>query len=270
MWSGTGGGDLQALEALTGHSAVPHGESHNLNHSEWSMRTNLCVLTGGTKLPNELYSDSHRSDDAGWRFWDNQCAANGGVVGHTHFCHFLVTIFLFGHCLVTVFHDFRYAVEPSPGHVRCWDSPLFGYLLPISFFLLPCAAQGTLRHVSHNLAYIRRWALSGHYSREWGECIHVTGVNEWSFRPWLPSEHVNGQTEPAKGAEKNHEWRVKRIRAACMSAKRNCPRKTFKSIRKTVWKTRKRIRKTIPNATEKVLAPLRPPKNISPALFNKL
>ena len=36
----------------------------------------------------------------------------------------------------------------------------------------------------------------------------------------------------------------------------------FKSIRKTVWKARK-------NAFEKVLAPLRPLKNISPALFNK-
>ena len=39
-----------------------------------------------------------------------------------------------------------------------------------------------------------------------------------------------------------------------MSAERNCPRKTFKSIRKTVWTTRKRIRKTIRNAFENVLA----------------
>ena len=55
-----------------------------------------------------------------------------------------------------------------------------------------------------------------------------------------------------------------------MSAERNCPRKkTFKSIRKTVWKTRKKIRKTIRNAFETFLAPLRPLKNISPALFNK-
>ena len=53
-----------------------------------------------------------------------------------------------------------------------------------------------------------------------------------------------------------------------MSAERNCPRKTLKSIRKTVWKTRKRIWKTIRNATEEVLAPLRPLKNISPALFS--
>ena len=37
-----------------------------------------------------------------------------------------------------------------------------------------------------------------------------------------------------------------------------------------VWKTQKRIRKTIRNAFEKYLAPLRPPKNISPALFNKI
>ena len=55
-----------------------------------------------------------------------------------------------------------------------------------------------------------------------------------------------------------------------MSAERNCPRKHFKSIRKTVWKTRKRIRKTIRNAFEKCLAPLRPLKNISPALFNQI
>ena len=54
-----------------------------------------------------------------------------------------------------------------------------------------------------------------------------------------------------------------------MSAERNCPRKIIKSIRTTVWKTRKRIRKTIRNAFEKCLAPLRPPKHFSPALFNK-
>ena len=41
-----------------------------------------------------------------------------------------------------------------------------------------------------------------------------------------------------------------------MSAERNCPRKTFKSIRKTVWKTRTRIRKTIRNVFEKCLRPL--------------
>ena len=41
-----------------------------------------------------------------------------------------------------------------------------------------------------------------------------------------------------------------------MSAERSCPRKTFKSIRKTVWKKReKKIRKTIRNATEKCLSP---------------
>ena len=43
--------------------------------------------------------------------------------------------------------------------------------------------------------------------------------------------------------------------------------KTFKSIRKTVWKTRKRIRKAIRNAFETISAPLKPLKNISPALF---
>ena len=39
-----------------------------------------------------------------------------------------------------------------------------------------------------------------------------------------------------------------------MSAERNCPRRTFKSIRKTVWKTRKKIRKKIRNVFENVLA----------------
>ena len=51
-----------------------------------------------------------------------------------------------------------------------------------------------------------------------------------------------------------------------MSAERNCPRKTFKSIRKTVWKTRKNDPKRV---WKKNWAPLRPLKNISPALFNK-
>ena len=44
----------------------------------------------------------------------------------------------------------------------------------------------------------------------------------------------------------------------------------FKSIRKTVWKTRKRIRKTIRNATEKILASLRPTKNFSPPIFHQI
>ena len=47
------------------------------------------------------------------------------------------------------------------------------------------------------------------------------------------------------------------------------PRKTFKSIRKTVWKTRKKIKETIRNVFEIFLAPLRPLKNVSPALFTK-
>ena len=55
-----------------------------------------------------------------------------------------------------------------------------------------------------------------------------------------------------------------------MSAERNCPRKTFKSIRKTVWKTRKKIRKTIRNAIEKCLAPLRPTQNFSPPSFHQI
>ena len=38
---------------------------------------------------------------------------------------------------------------------------------------------------------------------------------------------------------------------------------------KTVEKREKKIRKTIRNVFEKFLAPLRPLKNISPALFNK-
>ena len=66
---------------------------------------------------------------------------------------------------------------------------------------------------------------------------------------------------PQKGpAERCHIKKTQNLRA-----ERNCPRKTFKSIRKT----RKKIRKTIRNATEICLAPLRPLKNISPALFNK-
>ena len=36
--------------------------------------------------------------------------------------------------------------------------------------------------------------------------------------------------------------------------KTNCPRKIFNLTRKTVWKTRKRTRKTVRNATEKCLA----------------
>ena len=56
--------------------------------------------------------------------------------------------------------------------------------------------------------------------------------------------------------------------AACLRNETG-PEKTFKSIRNTVWKTRKKIRKTMRNAFEKLLAPLRPLKNISPALFNK-
>ena len=44
----------------------------------------------------------------------------------------------------------------------------------------------------------------------------------------------------------------------------------FKSIRKAVWKTRKRIRKTIRNAIEKCLAPLRPTKNFSPPIFHQI
>ena len=47
------------------------------------------------------------------------------------------------------------------------------------------------------------------------------------------------------------------------------PPKNFNLTRKTVWKTRKKIRKTIRNVFEKCLAPLRPLKIISPALFTK-
>ena len=55
-----------------------------------------------------------------------------------------------------------------------------------------------------------------------------------------------------------------------MSAERNCPRSTFKSIRrKKGLKNAKKDPKTIRNAIENILAPLRPLKNISPALFSK-
>ena len=56
-------------------------------------------------------------------------------------------------------------------------------------------------------------------------------------------------------------------RHACRT---NLPRKMFKSIRTTVWKTRKRIRKTIRNAIEKCLAPLRPTKIFSPPIFHQI
>ena len=55
-----------------------------------------------------------------------------------------------------------------------------------------------------------------------------------------------------------------------MSAERNCPRKTFESIRKRFEKRGKKVRKTIRNATENCLAPLRPLKNTSPALLKKI
>ena len=48
------------------------------------------------------------------------------------------------------------------------------------------------------------------------------------------------------------------------------PPKNFKiDTKKRFEKREKKIRKTIRNVFEKLLAPLRPLKNISPALFNK-
>ena len=47
------------------------------------------------------------------------------------------------------------------------------------------------------------------------------------------------------------------------------PEKLLNRYAKRFEKREKKIRKTIRNAFEKCLAPLRPLKNISPALFNK-
>ena len=40
-----------------------------------------------------------------------------------------------------------------------------------------------------------------------------------------------------------------------MSAERNCPRKTFKSIRRTVWKTQKKDPKNDPKRAWKTFSP---------------
>ena len=48
------------------------------------------------------------------------------------------------------------------------------------------------------------------------------------------------------------------------------PRKTLNRYEKRFEKREERSEKTIRNVFEKILAPLRPLKNISPALFNKL
>ena len=46
-----------------------------------------------------------------------------------------------------------------------------------------------------------------HYSRDWSECIRVNGVNEWSIRPWLPSDcHWMDKTS-LLSAEITREWR---------------------------------------------------------------
>ena len=39
------------------------------------------------------------------------------------------------------------------------------------------------------------WSLvaTGHVNVWENECICMNGVNEWSIRPWLPSDYVNGQ-----------------------------------------------------------------------------
>ena len=59
------------------------------------------------------------------------------------------------------------------------------------------------------------------------------------------------------------------VRAACLQNE-TAPEKLLNRYEKRFEKTRKRIRKTIRNAFEKLLAPLRPLKNISPALFNQI
>ena len=39
--------------------------------------------------------------------------------------------------------------------------------------------------------------------------FRVSGVNEWSIRPWLPSKCANGQNEPSC-CEENRKWRGNR------------------------------------------------------------
>ena len=58
------------------------------------------------------------------------------------------------------------------------------------------------------------------------------------------------------------------FRAACLQNETD-PEKCLNRYEERFEKREKRIRKTIRNAFEKFLAPLRPLKNISPALFNK-
>ena len=58
------------------------------------------------------------------------------------------------------------------------------------------------------------------------------------------------------------------LRAACLQNE-TAPEKLLNRYEHRSEKREKKIRKTIRNATEKCLAPLRPLKNTSPALFNK-
>ena len=63
-------------------------------------------------------------------------------------------------------------------------------------------------------------------------------------------------------------FRMVILRAACLQNE-TAPEKLLNRYEKRFEKRKKKIRKTIRNATENCLAPLRPLKNISPALFNQ-
>ena len=58
------------------------------------------------------------------------------------------------------------------------------------------------------------------------------------------------------------------VRAACLQNE-TAPEKLLDRYEKRFEKREKKIRKTIRNVFEKMLAPLRPLKSFSPALFNK-
>ena len=87
-------------------------------------------------------------------------------------------------------------------------------------------------------------------------------------RIFLSAEPLKSLEKRAKTHKKGKENR-KTKKARKTKKKTRIPGSGFKSIRKTVWKTRKKIRTTIRNVFEKCLAPLRLLKNISPALFNR-
>ena len=124
-----------------------------------------------------------------------------------------------------------------------------------------CVCEPHSRHLGHSLK------ISGLVAGDSAICGRLAAL---ILRLWLAGLQFFGDTGGLGLRFSNRsELRPVAIWMCGMSAERNCPRKILKPIQKTVWKTRKRIRKTIRNAFEKLLAPLRPLQNISPALFNK-